>query len=88
MAKGSGYTLRSSVTIGSLRTLQKLGLGTVEGVKFSQALLETMADETKLRQACNAIFAESFDAVPLEEIDLKRVSAGVRDFLAGLINPS
>lgn len=88
MAKGTGYTLRSSVQVGSLRTLQKFGLGTLEGVKFSQSLLEVMGDESKLRQVCNAVFAESFDSVPLEEIDLKLVSAGVRDFLAGLINPS
>jgi len=84
----AAYTLKKNVTIGSLRMLQGLGLTTVDGVKFSEALLKAMADESSLRALCDACFAGDFSTVPVEEIDLMQVSQGVKDFLASLINPS
>lgn len=82
------YKLRSSVTIGSLRVLQKHGLNTIDGVPFSNAMLKVLADEKALREVIAAVFTDDLEQVPVENIESKKVSAGVRDFLLGLVNPS
>lgn len=91
MAKGANdpqYKVRGTVAIGSLKVLQAHGLNTVDGIALSGALLKVLSDEKSLRSVMEAIFVDDFSQMEVENIDLKKVSAGVRDFLAGLVNPS
>lgn len=93
MAKNSEwkFTVKKSVTMQSLKVLDKHGLiyrGDRNDMTMTLSLNEVCLNENSLREVCEAIFDQPFadDHVNWENIDLREVSAGWKSFLLNFAN--
>jgi|GEM_PF-4037379 len=83
MAKDENYNIRK-VTPRGLKILKNAGL--LDGNLFTLGqACEIYLDETKLREVCDAVFAEDMSKMEYDDINLEVIGKGIRDFLQKLV---
>lgn len=85
------YLLKKTVTLKSLRVLDKHGLALREPTtdqQMANKIITICLSEESIREVLAAVFDDDFSSVDIEEIDLSQVTSGVQSFLKKLLQPN